>query len=87
VPGSVLGMLALTVLIETGVVPMRLVQGAGDLLVRHLALFYVPAGAAVLAHVAVVRREIVPITVAALASLVTVLVVVGVMLQRLGRDE
>lgn len=87
VPGSVLGMLALALLLLTGVVPMRLVQPASDLLVRHLALFYIPAGVAVLAHVGTVRNDLVSIVVAALASLVAVLVIVGVMVQYLGHDE
>ena len=86
-PGSVLGMLALALLLETGVVPMRVVQPASDLLVRHLALFYVPAGVAVVVHAAVVRNDLVPIVVAALASLVAVLIVVGVVVQRFGHDE
>lgn len=87
VPGSVLGMLALALLLETGVMPMRLVQPASDLLVRHLALFYVPAGVAVLVHVAIVRNDLLPIVVAALASLIAVLVVVGVIIQRFSHDE
>jgi holin-like protein len=86
VPGSVVGMLALTVLLETRVVPMRLVRAPAELLVRHLALLYVPAGVALIAYVAVVRQDLVAITVAALASLVAVLVVVGLVVQRLGRD-
>ena len=80
-------MIALTLLIELRVVPVRLVQPAGELLVRHLALLYVPAGVGLMLHVAVVRRDLAAITVAALASLVAVLAVVGVIMQRHGSDE
>src|SRR6059058_1799727 len=55
VPGSVIGMLLLTVLIETGVVPPDIVRSAAELLVRHLALLYVPAGVALLAYWDAVR--------------------------------
>jgi holin-like protein len=86
VPGSVVGMLVLAALIETGVLPLEMVRGAGELLVRHLALLYVPAGVALIAYVSVVRHDLLAITIAALASLVAVLVVVGVVMQRMGRD-
>ncbi len=86
IPGSVVGMLALTALIELGVLPLRIIRPAAGLLVRHLALLYVPAGVALIAYVAVVRQDLVAIILAALASLVTVLAVVGVIVQRFARE-
>lgn len=87
VPGSVVGMLLLTVMIELELLPLEWVRRAAGLLVRHLALLYVPAGVAILVYGDAVRDALVPITVAALASLVAVLVVVGVVVQRLERPE
>jgi holin-like protein len=87
VPGSVIGMLVLTALIETRVVPLPVIRPAAELLVRHLALLYVPAGAALIVYWAAVRGELAAITAAALASLVAVLVVVGLLVQRLERAE
>jgi holin-like protein len=87
VPGSVVGMLILTVLLETGVVPIEPVRPAAELLVRHLALLYVPAGVAVIVYLSVVRQDLVAITGAGLASLVAVLVVVGLIVQRFERGE
>jgi holin-like protein len=87
VPGSVVGMLLLTALLETGVVPVAVVRSAADLLVRHLALLYVPAGAALLVYWGAVRGELAAITAAALASLVAVLVVVALIVQRFERVE
>jgi holin-like protein len=86
VPGSVVGMLALTALLELKVLPVSLMRPAAELLVRHLALLYVPAGVAVIAYVAVVRHDLVAITVAALASLVAVLLTVGLVVQRWARE-
>jgi len=86
VPGSVLGLLALALLIETRVLPIAWVRPAAELLVRHLALLYVPAGVALLAYWGVVRHDLVAITVAAVASLIAVLLVVGHFVQRLERD-
>ena len=87
VPGSVVGMLLLTALLETRLLRPELVRSAAGLLVRHLALLYVPAGVALLAYWSAVRGELLAITLAALASLVTVLVVVGPVVQRLERSE
>ncbi len=87
VPGSVVGMLLLTALLETRVLPVAVVRSAAELLVRHLALLYVPAGVALLAYWSAVRGELVAISAAALASLVAVLVVVGLVVQRFERAE
>jgi holin-like protein len=87
VPGSVVGLLVLALLIETRILPLALVRGAAELLVRHLALLYVPAGVALLAWWGAVRHDLVAISVAALASLVGVLLVVGHVVQRMERDE
>ena len=87
VPGSVVGLLVLALLIETRILPLELVRSAAELLVRHLALLYVPAGVALLAWWGAVRHDLVAISVAALASLVGVLLVVGHVVQRLERDQ
>ncbi len=87
VPGSVVGMLLLTILLETRLLPITLVRSAAELLVRHLALLYVPAGVALLVYWSAVRGELLAIVAAALASLVAVLIVVGPIVQRLERSE
>lgn len=87
VPGSVVGLVALGTLIELRVIPLELVRSAAELLVRHLALLYVPAGVALLVYWGAVRHDLVAITIAALASLVAVLLVVGHTVQRLERGE
>lgn len=87
VPGSVVGMLLFTALLETRLLPMVFVRSAAELLVRHLALLYVPAGVALLVYWRAVRGDLLAIAVAALASLLAVLVVVGPIVQRLERPE
>jgi holin-like protein len=66
---------------------MTIVQPAAGLLVRHLALLYVPAGVALLVYWGAVRGEWRAIAAAALVSLIVVLVVVGLLVQRLERAE
>ncbi|MEP6992688.1 MAG: CidA/LrgA family protein [bacterium] len=86
VPGSVVGMLALTVLVETRVLPLAAVRSAADFLVRYIALLFVPAGVAIVVYGAVLRQSLVAIIVAAVLSLVAVLVVVGRVAQHLEGD-
>lgn len=83
VPGSVIGLVLLAAAIELGALPIALVQEAADLLVRHLGLLYVPAGAALVLHWGIVRREWVPIVVAGVVGTLAVLVVTGLVLRRL----
>lgn len=86
IPGSVIGMLLLTALIELRILPIDAVRGAATLLVRHLALLYVPAGVAIIAYLGIIRDGAAAIIGAGLASLVAVLLVVGITVQRLERD-
>ena len=86
VPGSVLGMLLLTALVEARVVPMQYVRESAEFLVRHLALLYVPAGVAIVAYYPLVRGAVSATIVAGLASLVAVLLTVGVVVQRFERS-
>jgi len=85
IPGSVVGMVLLAAGIQLRVIPRRLVRASAELLVRHLTLLYVPAGVGVLLYVGLLRREWLPIVGGALASLVTVLAVVGVTADRAER--
>jgi holin-like protein len=85
VPGSVVGMLLLAAALALDVLPVALVRDAASLLVRHLTLLFIPGGAALLLHGDVVRRAWLPVTIAALASLALVLLVVGRVAQALER--
>ena len=86
IPGSVVGMLLLTALIETGILPLDAVRAAAERLVRHIALLLVPAGVAIIVYAHAVRESLAAITLAALLSLVVVLIVVGRIAQRFERD-
>ena len=82
IPGSVVGMVLLVVALRIRLVPLALVRPAADLLLRYLALLYVPAGVGIVLYVAVLRRAWLPVTLAALASLAVTLVVAGTLVQR-----
>ncbi|HZW82203.1 MAG TPA: CidA/LrgA family protein [Candidatus Deferrimicrobium sp.] len=42
IPGNVLGMILLFILLLTGVIPVKLLAEGADLLLKHLAFFFIP---------------------------------------------
>jgi holin-like protein len=70
VPGPVIGLaLLFAALVIRGSVPEDLRQTAGGML-QHLSLLFVPAGVGVMAHLARLREEWLPISVALVVSTV-----------------
>jgi holin-like protein len=85
-PGSVVGMLLLAGALRLRWVPARVVEPAAELLIRNMALLFVPAGVGVMAYGGLLRREWLPIALASAASTVAVLLAVGWLQQRQERD-
>jgi holin-like protein len=85
-PGSVAGMLMLAGALRLRWIPARAVEPVAELLIRNMALLFVPAGVGVMVYAGLLRREWLPIVAAGAASTVAVLLVVGWMQQRLERD-
>ena len=82
VPGSVIGMLLLVALVQARILPVAVIRDTAGFLIRHLALLLVPAGAAILLHAGSLRDSVLAIAAAALLSLVSVLLVVGLVAER-----
>ncbi|BCR05149.1 CidA/LrgA family protein [Desulfuromonas versatilis] len=77
VPGNVLGMGLMLLALATGIVKVEWVREATDLLLSHLALFFVPAGVGVMVYFELIGREWLPIVVATLVSTFVVMAVTG----------
>ncbi|MGC9349193.1 MAG: CidA/LrgA family protein [Anaerolineae bacterium] len=83
VPGPVAGMILLFLaLMAWGKAPDGLEAAAGGLL-EHLALMFVPAGSGIVAYIALIRREWLPITVALIASTLIAIAVTALTMQYL----
>lgn len=83
VPGAVAGLLLLLAgLMALGRVPEGLGRVA-DLLLRHLNLFFVPAGVGLMAHLALLARDGAAIAVAVVLSTLAGLAVAGWVFMRL----
>ncbi len=85
VPGNVVGMGLLLVSLGAGVVRLEWVQDASELLLSHMALFFIPAGVGVMVYFELIGREWLPIVVSTILSTFVVMAVTGWAADRLGR--
>ena len=80
VPGPVVGMALLFAgLLIKGTIPEDLAL-VGDTLLKHLSLLFIPAGVGVMLHAALLKREIVPISVALVVSTLLAIAVTGLLM-------
>jgi holin-like protein len=86
IPGNVLGM-GLLVALTIGVVDVKWLEEAADLLLSNLGLFFVPAGVGVMVYSDLIAAEWLPITVATVLSTFVVMTVTGKLAQKLESRE
>jgi holin-like protein len=84
-PGNLVGMVILAGILRARLVRMETVRPLADLLLRHMALFFVPAGVGMMRYLGLLRAEWLPIVGGCAAGVMAVLVVVGPLQQRLER--
>lgn len=77
IPGSVVGMGLLLLSLTAGFVRLEWLQEAAELLLSHMALFFIPAGVGVMVYFDLLRQEWLPITVATVLSTFIVMAVTG----------
>ena len=77
IPGSILGMLLLTILLERKVVNPVSIAPVCRFLIKNMAFFFVPPGVALMLYFDVIAAEWLPITVATIVSIFLVIVVTG----------
>jgi holin-like protein len=87
IPGSVVGMLMLVVALRIGVVRIEWVRPMAELLLRHMALFFVPPGVAIMLYFDLVVAEWIPIVIAGAVSTIAVMIAVGLIHQKLEVDD
>ncbi len=77
VPGSILGMLLLTILLDRRMVKPETVAPMCRFLVSNMGFFFVPPGVALMLYFDLISASWLPITVATVVSTALVLVVTG----------
>lgn len=76
-PGSIVGMLLLTALLEMKIVKLEWVKGMSDFLVENIGFFFIPPGVAFMLYIDLIKAEVWPIVIATLVSTLIVLLVTG----------
>jgi len=87
IPGNVIGMVLLLLGLLTKVVKLDWVEAAADLMISHMALFFVPAGVGVMVYFGLIAREWLPIVVATVLSTFVVMAVTGWLAEKLEPRE
>ena len=77
IPGSILGMLILTALLQMKIIKLESVKGICDFLVSNLGFFFVPPGVALMLYFDLIAAEWLPILTATVVSTAIVLIITG----------
>ncbi|HEY3589835.1 MAG TPA: CidA/LrgA family protein [Buttiauxella sp.] len=77
IPGSIIGMLILFILLSLQILPAKWVKPSCHLLIRYMALLFVPIGVGVMQYVDVIKQQFGPVVVSCFISTLVVLVVVS----------
>ncbi len=83
IPGNVIGMGLLLAALCAGIVRQEWIKEASELLLSHLALFFVPAGVGVMVYFDLIGREWLPIVAGMVLSTFVVMAVTGWVEERL----
>lgn len=77
IPGSIIGMLILFTLLSTQILPYQWVKPGCSVLIRYMALLFVPIGVGVMNYYDQLRTQFGPLLVSCVVSTLIVLVVVA----------
>lgn len=76
-PGSVVGMLLLTLMLRLKLIKEEWVKGLCDFLISNMGFFFVPAGVGLMLCLDIIKAEFWPIAIATVASTILVLATTG----------
>ncbi|MBS0846889.1 CidA/LrgA family protein [Citrobacter sp. JGM124] len=77
IPGSIIGMLIMFTLLALQILPPQWVKPSSHLLMRYMALLFVPIGVGVMQYFDVLKAQFGPIVISCLVSTLAVMLVVG----------
>lgn len=74
IPASIIGMLTLTLLLELGVIKLRWVKSASNVLTGNLTFFFIAPGVSLMLYYELIKSQWIPITVSIILSTILVMV-------------
>ena len=84
-PGSILGMLILFLLLNFQLVRFHWIEPSASLLLRHMALLFIPVAVGLLSYMDTVMASLGVILVNVVAGIALILLIVGRLYQRMNR--
>ncbi|MRT42130.1 murein hydrolase regulator LrgA [Enterobacteriaceae bacterium RIT702] len=87
IPGSIIGMLLLFLLLALQIMPVEWVKPGCHLLIRYMALLFVPISVGVMGYTDILTAQFGPIVVSCIVSTFMVLLIVGLSAERLQRPQ
>jgi holin-like protein len=87
IPGSVLGMVLLTVCLNQGWIKLETIRPAADVLTWNMAFLFVPPGVGLMLYFDLIAEQWLAIGLPWLASTFLVFATAGLIMQRLARRE
>ncbi|AVX21101.1 holin-like protein [Carboxydocella sporoproducens DSM 16521] len=87
IPGNVLGMSLLFFALVSGLIPLAWIEAGANLLLKHLAFFFIPISVGLMAWGHLFRQAGLQLFLALLISAAVTILVTGYTAQRLGRKE
>lgn len=86
IPGSVIGMILLTLALEFRIIKLSQVEKVSDFLIRNMAFFFVPPGVGLMVNFELIADNWLAITATTIFSTILVLLVTGLVAQ-IGRSK
>lgn len=86
IPGSIIGMILLTLALEFKLIKLHQIEDVSDFLIRNMAFFFIPPGVGLMVNLELIADNWLAITAATLLSTVLILVVTGWVAQ-IGRHK
>lgn len=77
IPGSIIGMLIMFVLLSLQILPAKWVKPGSHLLIRYMALLFVPIGVGVMQYYSLLKEQFGPIVVSCFISTLLILAIVS----------
>ncbi len=87
VPGSVLGMILLTLALMVGVVKLEQVEEVGTFLIKNMSVMFIPPGVGVILYWSLVKKEFLPISVALVLSFALTMVLTAKVVELVRRKS
>ena len=87
IPGSIIGMLLLFILLASGILPTHWAKPSCTILIKNMALLFVPVGVGLMNHLHLIEANTVPILLSIYGSSLVVFLVISLGIHHKEKDK